>query len=227
MLSCRFQQCLGTFTILLVEACSETGIFRHLSDYLFRIRSFENTKAVTVIFFSKSSKFNIDLKNAGKIWEKLFSFSDNWIWLSILKFSLLQTGYISLVANGLINSPKIWHVSKRDIFKYNFLATDQLIWWRCCDADFNSVWARVPYSFSKHPLKRDFLDIYPTKFSESVTSKIQNLWGSSFYSKSLIFNLHFKNAAKSRENVFCFASELVSLNSPYEEQDIFHRQPMC
>ena len=38
VLWCRFQQCLGTFTILLVEASSETGLFRHLSDYVFGVR---------------------------------------------------------------------------------------------------------------------------------------------------------------------------------------------
>ena len=63
---------------------------------------------------------------------------------------------------------------------------------------------RLPYCLSKHPLKRDFLDIYLTTFLESVTSKIQNLWGSSFYSKCLKFNLDFKNAAKNWEKVFCF-----------------------
>ena len=47
----RFQQCLSTFTILLVDAAPEAGIFRHLSDYVFGVRSFENTKIMSVIFF--------------------------------------------------------------------------------------------------------------------------------------------------------------------------------
>ena len=72
-----------------------------------------------------------------------------------------------------------------------------------CDADLNSPWARLSCCLSKHPLKRDFLDIYLTTFSESVTSKIQNLWVSSFYSKFIKFNLAFKNGAKSWEKVFC------------------------
>ena len=75
---------------------------------------------------------------------------------------------------------------------------------KCCDADSNSAWARLPYCLSKHPLKRDFLDIYLTTFSESVISKIQNLGGSSFFKKYLKFNLDFKNAAKNSEKVFCF-----------------------
>ena len=48
---CIFQQCLGTFTMLLLEGSSETGLFRHLSDYVFGVRNFENTKCTRVIFF--------------------------------------------------------------------------------------------------------------------------------------------------------------------------------
>ena len=104
----------------------------------------------------------------------------------------------------LTSSPKIWHVNKRDFFEHNFLASDQWIPWKCCDADLNSVWAPLPYCLSKHPLKWDFLDSYLTTFSESLTSKVQNLWGSSFSSKCLKFKTNFKKAAKNWSNVFCF-----------------------
>ena len=50
-LLCRFQQCFGAFTMLLVEGSSETGLFRHLSNDVFGVRNFENTKAVRVISF--------------------------------------------------------------------------------------------------------------------------------------------------------------------------------
>ena len=108
-------------------------------------------------------------------------------------------------------SPKIWHVNKRDFLENKFLGSDQRIRQRCCDSDFNSVWARLTYCFSKHPLKLDFLDIYLTTFSKSVTSKIQNLWGSSFYSKCLKFNLDFKNAAKNWEKPFSFSGNCISI----------------
>ena len=39
------------FTILLVKGSSETGLFRHISNYVFAVRNFENTKAMKVIFF--------------------------------------------------------------------------------------------------------------------------------------------------------------------------------
>ena len=173
VLWCRFQQCLGTFTILLVEASSETGLFRHLSDYVFGVR-------------------------------KIFSFWDNCIWIGIVKLSLLRTGYFSSAANVLTSSPKTWHVKKQLFFEHNFVASDEWIWQRCCDADFNSLCARSSYCLSMHRLEWYILDVYLTTFSESVTLKIQNLWGLSFYSKCSKFNLDFKNAAQNLEKIFCF-----------------------
>ena len=74
VLWCRFQQCLGTFTMFLVEGCSEMGVFRHLSDDVFRVRHFENKKLWGSSFFSKCLKFNVDLKNAAANPEKNFLF---------------------------------------------------------------------------------------------------------------------------------------------------------
>ena len=122
VLSCRFQQCLGTFVILLDEASSETRFFRHLCNNAFRVRNFGNTKSMKVIFFSKCWKFNVNLKNAAKNWEKHFCFSDNCIWIGIVKLSLLRTGYFSAVANVLTCNPKIFHVNKRDFFNLISLA---------------------------------------------------------------------------------------------------------
>ena len=118
--------------------------------------------------------------------KKVLCFWTNCMWIAILKFSLLKTGYFPSEANVLTSSPKISHVNKRGFFKHNFLASDQWIWWRGCDADFNSVWARLPYCLSKHPLKRELLDIYYlTTFSESVTSKMRYLWRSSFFLQNI------------------------------------------
>ena len=79
----------------------------------------------------------------------------------------------------------------------------------CCDAVFMSSWARLPCCLSKDPLKRDFLDIYLTTFSETVISKIQNLRGLSFFPK---FNLDFKNAAQNWEKVFCFWGNCIRID---------------
>ena len=45
------QQCLGAFTMLLLEGSSEIGLFRDLSAYFFGVCSFENRKVARVIFF--------------------------------------------------------------------------------------------------------------------------------------------------------------------------------
>ena len=126
---CRLQQWFGTFTMLLSEGPSSTRLFRHLSNHVFRVRNFGNTKAVRVMFFfSKYFKFNLDFNKAGKNSDKVFCFSDNWIWVGIVKLFLLRTRYFSLVANMLTSSPKIWHVNNRDIFEHNFVASNQWIW---------------------------------------------------------------------------------------------------
>ena len=104
----------------------------------------------------------------------------------------------------LARSPKIRHVNKRHFSDYNFPASEQWIWQRRYDADYNSFWARLTYSLSKGLLKQDFLDIYLTTFSESVISEIQKLWGSSFFSKYSKFNVDFKNAAKDWEKKIFF-----------------------
>ena len=59
---------------------------------------------------------------------KDFVFLDNWIWNGIVKLSLLRTGYFSLAANVVTSSRKIWHVNKRDVFKLNWLESDEWIW---------------------------------------------------------------------------------------------------
>ena len=60
-------------------------------------------------------------------------------------------------------------------------------------------------------------------FSESVISKLQNLWGSYFVSTLLKFNLKFKKAAENSEKVFSFWDnciwigivKLSQLRTPY------------
>ena len=103
----------------------------------------------------------------------------------------------------LTSSPKIFQINCRDFFKLNFLGSNRWIWSRCCDADFNSTWARLSCYLSKGPLKQDFLDIYLTTFSQSVIWETQKLWLSSFASKPSKFNLDFKNVPENSEKVFC------------------------
>ena len=220
VLSCRFQECLCTFTILIAEASSETRLFRHLSDNVFGACNFGNTKSYEGhLFFQRVQNFRYAVKkfqNAVKKLEKVFCFIDNCIKIGISKLSLWRTRYFSLRANVLTTSPKIWLVNKRDFFQLNFLGTERWISSRCCNVDFNSAWPCWPCCLSKVPLKRACLGIYLTTFSESVISEIQKLWGWSFFPKCLKFKLNFKAAAKNWEKVFfwhnCISTGIVKLS---------------
>ena len=123
----EFQQCLCMFTILLYEASSAAGLFRHLSGYVFGVRNFENTKCMTVIFFSKYLKFKLHFKNAAKNSEKVFCFWDDCISIIIVKLSLLRRGQFSSAGNALPSSAKVLHVNKRNFFQLNLLSSDQWI----------------------------------------------------------------------------------------------------
>ena len=120
-----FQQSLSTFTMLLVAGYSEIGYFRHLSDYVFGVRNFENTKSMRVIFFFKYLKFQLYFKNAERNSENVFCWLNNCMRIGIVKLSLLRTGYFSSAANVLTGSPKIWHVKSSDFFLLNRLGSDQ------------------------------------------------------------------------------------------------------
>ena len=52
--------------MLLVERSSETGRFRHLSNHVFRVRNFKNTKALRVIFLLKIFKIEARLQKWSK-----------------------------------------------------------------------------------------------------------------------------------------------------------------
>ena len=125
---CRFEQCLGTFTMLLVEGSSEKGLFRHLSNHVFRVCNFGNEKAVCVIFFSKIFKTYIRFQKCSKKCWKVYCFLDNCISIGTIKLCLLRTGYFSSAHNKLTSSPKIWQVNKTDFFQLNWLGSDQRIW---------------------------------------------------------------------------------------------------
>ena len=127
LLWCRFQQCLGSFTMLLVKEFSQTWLFRHLSDNVSRVRNFKITKSMMASFLSKCWKFHLDFKNGAENSEKVSSLWDNCIWIGIVKWFLLRRGYFSLAANVLTSSPKIWHVNNREFFQLNWLVSDQTI----------------------------------------------------------------------------------------------------
>ena len=125
------------------------------------------------LFFGKCSKFDLDCENAEKHQRKVFCFWDNWTWIGCIKYCLLISEYLSTDFNMLTNRLKILHITKRDFLQFNCLPIDQKIWYSCCRADFSSGDTRLPYSFWKGNLKRDFLHIYLTTFfaGRSVRNK--------------------------------------------------------
>ena len=52
------------------------------------------------------------------------------------------------------------------------------------------------------PLNRDFLDIYQTTSFRVISSKIHDLWGSSFLENISKLNRNSENARKNSENIF-------------------------
>ena len=74
MLWGRFEQCLGTFTMLLVEGSSERGLFRHLSNHVFGVRHFRNAKSMRIIFWWEIFKISCRLQQCTKKFTKSFLF---------------------------------------------------------------------------------------------------------------------------------------------------------
>ena len=60
--------------MLRVERSSEMELFTRLSNQVFGVRNFENTKVMRVFFFSKRSKFKLDFKKAATIRVKVFCY---------------------------------------------------------------------------------------------------------------------------------------------------------
>ena len=121
----RFEQCFGPFTMSLVEGSSERGLFRHLSNHIFR--SPEGRKYISDEghFFFKRFKIESKFLKCKKNFENIFVFWDNYIWKCWNKLFLLRREYLLLAVNGLTNSPKILHIIQRDLFQLSCLHRDQ------------------------------------------------------------------------------------------------------
>ena len=77
------------------------------------------------MFLIKMFKFDLNLKNAATIWEKVFCFFHNCIWIDYVKLTLLRREYLQLVVNVLTESTKILYITQRDFFQFNFFHSDQ------------------------------------------------------------------------------------------------------
>ena len=119
VLLCRFHKCLGPFSMLTVEGCSEMALFRESSNKVFyspyfgRYISYDN-----LFFFWKCLKLDQDSINGRKNSEKFFRFYDNCIWIGKRKFPQSGTPYLLSSVNVLTHTPKISNFNKGDIFKF-------------------------------------------------------------------------------------------------------------
>ena len=117
MLWCRFQESWARLPCCL----SKDPLKRDLLDiYLTTFSESVISKIKNLRGLSFFPKFNLDFKNAAQNWEKMFCFWGNCIRIDIVKVSLLRTG--KSASSVLTSSQKIWHVNRRDFFRFNWLA---------------------------------------------------------------------------------------------------------
>ena len=135
--------------------------------------------------------------------KKFFSFWDNWIWIGIVKLSLLTTGYLSSAANLLTRRPNIRHINKRDFLQLNCLAMIKK-YDKFALMHISIVFGLVTMFLVQGSSESGLLHIYLTTISKSVISEIENLCGSSFFKKCSISKPDFKNAEKNLGKYFSF-----------------------
>ena len=123
LLSFRFQQCFGPFTMSLVRGSSELGLFRHLSNHIFWSRKFENKSALRVISFLKNFKIESKFKKIQIKIQKISFVSK--IIASKNKLPLLRRKYLSSAVNGITNSPQILHITQRGFLNLYWLHSNQ------------------------------------------------------------------------------------------------------
>ena len=126
MLTCKFQQVLGAFTMFLFEGSLETGLFTHWCNHLFRSQQFRKYLTYeSYLFFWKGSKFKLDFKNAKKNGEKVFCFRVNCIWIGCVKLSLLRREYLPSALSVLGKSLEILHITKINLLQVNCNHSDK------------------------------------------------------------------------------------------------------
>ena len=132
--------------------------------------------------------------------------------------------------NVVPNSPKISHLSKRDVFYLNLSWLNRNSRCKCCCADFSSdchPWTRW---LSKVVLKGDLRAFKETYFSESITSEMFEVWSWSFFKKCTKFYVDCKNSLKISKNIWGFWHNGVwtwfGISFNYDE-NISERQSTC
>ena len=152
--------------------CLEQGFASHAGNYRVLIHSEKRTchdKNIQIwssSFFSKSAEFNEDRKYTIEISETTFGFWVNGVWTCCRNFSQLCQEYMWSAANVLVKIPKSSYVNKKDVFSSNLSQFNRKLRWKCCRADFSSIWDPWTRSVSKGVLKQEPSGIQVTTFLE-------------------------------------------------------------
>ena len=102
--------------------------------------------------------FDVDPRNGTKNTEKVFRFSDNYIWIWSSKVSQYRTVYLPSAVNLLTNTTKTSANARRDIFQINFPDNDEKTWQKCFHVNFARICDAFTCWYSKRVPKRHFLD---------------------------------------------------------------------
>ena len=115
-------------------------------------------------------------------------------------------------------------ITKTDFFELNFLHSDQEIWQKGCHSDFSTVWSHLPCCLSKGLLKRDFFDIYPTRFFAIRNFGNTLAMTIIFFLKVFKSSSTFKIAEKNREKFFCFLDNCIWIDcvNLSQKRDFLH-----
>ena len=122
--SFRLQQCLGPLLCSLGN-----GMLKGNFSYIYLITFFGDGNfgkisfMRVIFFFRKCSKYNVDLKNREKNWEKVFCLWYNSIWIGSVKLFLLRREYLPSAVHES-NSLKILHSTNIDFFLLNYIQSD-------------------------------------------------------------------------------------------------------
>ena len=116
------------FTNFLSSGCLKLDFLDIYLTTSFGVRNFRNISAMGFILFWNFSKFDVELKNSQKNWEKVFCFLDKCIWIGRSTLSLLRREDLSSPKGVSKNRFKTLDVTKTDPSQLSYHQNDQWIW---------------------------------------------------------------------------------------------------
>ena len=168
-------------------------------------------------------------KKKKKNGENVFRFWDKYIWKCCNKLPLLRREHFSSAVNGLRKSPKILHTSHVDFLNPIFF-TGINKYGKGAVVQISTVFRSVYHvTCPMVPWKGTSYTFIEQCFSESVSLKIHELGGSSFFWKCSEMNLTLENVKKNSRNIFGFWDSCIWICSnklPLLRRVFFYRHGM-